>query len=101
MLKEIGQPELYMFYVAMSAFTHSNFEAAAIYRKNLGCRKELGEFIAAKDWALPLEVVGKSLFGSTLRILELVEAPPEAYATASLAVEFQQLLCDLSSDTSG
>jgi len=91
MLKELGQPELYMFYVGMSAFAHSNFEAATIYRKNLGCGKELGEFVSARDWVLPLSVVGKSLFGTSLRILELVEAPPDAFPV-SLANEFQELL---------
>lgn len=95
MLKELGQPELYMFYVWMSAFAHSNFEAATIYRKNLGCGKELGEFIDAKDWALPLEIVWKSLFESSRRILELVETPDDSFAAAPLAVEFQARLNEL------
>ena len=74
MLKDIGDPHFYQFYILVSAYTHTNFEAGSLYRKNLRCGKELGEFIIPQDWRLPLEVARKSFFLIARDFLYWVEA---------------------------
>jgi hypothetical protein len=95
MLKELDQKHLYALYIQFSAYTHSNFEAAALYRKNLGCGKELGEFILPQDWALPIEAVWKSLFIISQRVLQLVECPVDVFPSAALCANFDQLIQNL------
>jgi hypothetical protein len=74
MLKNIGESHFYQLYILLSAYTHANFEAGTLYRNNLGCGKELGEFITAKDWHLPLEVAWSSFFLIARDFLYCVEA---------------------------
>lgn len=92
MLKELDLKHLYPAYVQLSAYTHSNFEAASLYRKNLGRGKELGEFISPMKWALPIEIVWKSLYVTSRRVLSLIEAPEEAFPSAALAKAFESRL---------
>ena len=89
MLKDIGAPELYPYYIILSAYTHSNFEAASLYRKNLGCGKKLGEFISVNDWAFPIDVVWKSLFLCARSVLLLVEAPDSSFDQEFLINDFK------------
>jgi len=50
MLKELKEPYLYEFYILLSAYSHSNFEAASLYKEGFGGSKKIGEFTAASDW---------------------------------------------------
>jgi len=51
-------PDCYHLFVLLSAYTHSNFVALDLYRKDLGLSKEFGEFITPSAWALSLSVAG-------------------------------------------
>jgi hypothetical protein len=95
MLKEIGEPQLYQHYIFLSAYTHTNFEAGALYRKNLGCSKELGDFIAARDWHIPLEVAWSSFFLIARDLLNWVEADMTAFSADSLLHDFKAHLSQL------
>ena len=80
MLKDIEDPHLYQFYIVLSAYTHTNFEAGTLYRKNLGTSKKLGEFITAQQWHLPLEVAWSSFFLLARDFLYWVEADMEIFS---------------------
>lgn len=95
MLKDLDQKYLYPAYVQFSAYAHTNFEVASLYRKNLGCGKKLGEFIRPKDWAFPLEAVWKSLITASRRVVSLVEAPPNSFPVENLHSVFQRRLDSL------
>ncbi len=92
MVKDIGQPSLYVFYVLLSAYTHSNFEAGSLYRKNLGCGKELGEFIGPADWRLPFEVVWRSFFTTAREFLLRIEADVNRFDAAAGLSNFERHL---------
>jgi hypothetical protein len=92
MLKEQDQKHLYNAYVQLSSYTHANFEAASLYRKNLGNAKELGEFIRFADWAFPIEIIWKRLFVTSRRILSFVESPENAFPEGKLHSDFQHHL---------
>jgi hypothetical protein len=94
-LKDLDQKHLYPAYIHFSAYSHTNYEAASLYRKNLGCAKELGEFIEPKDWAFAIEAVWKSLFVASRRVLALVECPLGAFSQKTLNDEFQHKLLAL------
>ncbi len=94
-LKDLDQKHLYPFYIHLSAFAHTNYEAGSLYRKHLGTGKQLGEFITPAGWALPIEAVWKSLFVASRRVLELVEPPESAFPEGPLHEEFQRRLSDL------
>lgn len=100
-LKDLDQKYLYPAYIHFSAYSHTNYEAASLYRKNLGCGKELGEFIGPRDWAFAIEAVWKSLFVASRRVLALVEAPGGAFSQDALHSEFQLKLAALMSAKSG
>lgn len=89
MLKDLGDRHLYSRYVLLSAFVHSNYEAASLYRRNLGGGKELGEFIVARDWAFPLEVAWKSLYVCARSVLDLMESPKRSLDEGSLCESFR------------
>lgn len=74
MLKELKEPYLYTFYVLLSAYTHSNFEAASLYKKNLGGMKRIGEFTSASDWVLPFDAAYKSFYLAARGFIALIEA---------------------------
>jgi hypothetical protein len=95
MLKNIGDPHLYQFYILLSAYTHTNFEAGSLYRRNLGCSKELGEFITSSDWRLPLEVAWKSFFLIARDFLFWVEADMATFSADTLLQTFESHLSQL------
>ena len=90
MLKDIGSPELYQFYIQLSAYTHTNFEAGSLYRKNLGNSKKLGEFITAKNWWLPLSISWKSFHFVAHELLYWVEADLKVFKSEELLDEFEK-----------
>lgn len=96
MLKDIGEPHLYRFYILLSAYTHTNFEAGNLYRKNLGSGKELGEFITPQDWRLPLEVAWRSFFPLARDFLYWVEADMATFSADTLLAGFESRLTQLS-----
>jgi hypothetical protein len=95
MLKEIEEPRLYQFYITLSAYTHTNFEAGTLYRKNLGTAKKFGEFITAQQWHLPLEVAWSSFFLLACDFLYWVEADMETFSKNTLLQSFQLHLSQL------
>jgi hypothetical protein len=95
MIKDIGEPNLYQFYILLSAYTHTNFEAGTLYRQNLGNSKILGEFITAKDWRLPLEVTWKSFWVTAHDFLYWVEADMTRFSAHSLLHDFETHLSQL------
>ncbi len=95
MVKDIGEPNLYHFYILLSAYTHTNFEAGNLYRKNLGNAKELGEFITPKDWQLPLEVAWRSFFVIAHDFLYWVEADMATFSSKTLRPGFESHLSQL------
>jgi hypothetical protein len=97
MLKDIGKPELYQIYILLSAYTHTNFEAGSLYRKNLGGGKELGEFITAKDWWLPLSVAWRSFYVVACDFLYWVEADSKTFGAEDLSQAFESRLKQLHS----
>ncbi len=96
MLKDIDGPHLYRFYILLSAYTHTNFEAGNLYRKNLGGSKELGEFITPEDWRLPLEVAWWSFFLIARDFLKWVEADMATFSADALLHDFESHLSELS-----
>ncbi len=98
MLKDIGDPHLYQFYILLSAYTHTNFEAGSLYRQNLGCGKELGEFITSSDWRLPLEVAWKSFFLIARDFLYWVEADMATFSADTLLQNFESHLSPLNAE---
>jgi hypothetical protein len=90
MLKDIDSPELYQFYIHLSAFTHTNFVAGNLYRKNLGDSKQTGEFIASKDWWLPLAVTWKSFFNVSREFLYWMEANMNSFEADKHLEEFNR-----------
>jgi len=95
MLKDLADQQLYVFYILLSAYTHSNFEAGNLYRENLGCGKKLGEFITPFSWLIPLEVTWKSFFLTAREFLYWVEADVSNFDSAALLSAFEQHLNDL------
>jgi hypothetical protein len=68
MLESLGSVDLYGSYISLSQYLHGGHSATRLFRRDLGADKEIGEFIAASDWHLPLWVVWISLsaFGRTV-----------------------------------
>jgi hypothetical protein len=90
MLEDLNSAELYQFYIQLSAFTHTNFVAGNLYRKNLGSGKQTGEFIAAKDWWLPLAVTWKSFFNVSREFLYWIEADLNFFNAEKQVEEFDR-----------
>jgi len=88
MLKELAEPDLYRFYVQLSAFSHSNLEAASLYKRGLGDGKSIGEFISGYDWILPFNVAWKSFYLAAREFLELIEAKVNVFEKIADAKEY-------------
>lgn len=96
MLKALEEPHLYLFYIQLSAYTHTNYEAGSLYRKNLGEAKRVGEYIAPTDWHLPLDATWKSFFFLAKTFLYWIEADMKEFKAAeSLAKDFNNHLSQL------
>lgn len=95
MIKDIGEPNAYIFYIRLSAYTHTNFEAGYLYRKNLGNAKKLGEFITPADWLFPLEVAWRSFFVTAHDFLYWVEADMAKFSGQTLLKNFELHLSEL------
>jgi hypothetical protein len=54
LLRGLGVPGMYRLYIEGSQYMHAAMPATALYRKNLGDMKELGEYVGPIDWILPL-----------------------------------------------
>ena len=97
MLKSIGEPHLYLLYIRLSAYTHTNFEAGSLYRKHLGGGKKLGEFIKPSDWHLPIDAAWTSLFFLAKTFLYWIEADMKAFKAECLVKDFGNHLAQLRS----
>lgn len=95
MLKELKEPYLYNFYVLLSAYAHSNFEAASLYKLGLGGAKEIGEFTSVDDWVLPFDVAWKSFFLAARDFLAQIEADVPEFERAADAKGFERKLKEL------
>lgn len=95
MLKALGEPHLYLFYIRLSAFTHTNYEAGSLYRKHLGGAKKLGEFIAPGDWHLAIDATWKSFFFLAKTYLYWIEADMKAFNPERLSIDFDNHLSQL------
>jgi hypothetical protein len=56
MMKEIKNSNMYAAYVESSQYSHGTMAASAVYRRGLGTELQLGEFVTALDWIMPLRV---------------------------------------------
>ena len=74
MLEELAEPHLYDDYIYLSAYTHSNYEAAILYKKYLGETKQIGEFTSMSDWVMPIDIAYKAFYYAAKVFLQLVEA---------------------------
>jgi hypothetical protein len=54
LLKELGVAGMYELYVEGSQYMHATMPATALYRKNLGNKKEFGDFVSISHWIVPL-----------------------------------------------
>ncbi|MBE2282717.1 MAG: hypothetical protein IAE77_04565 [Prosthecobacter sp.] len=95
MLKELKEPYLYSFYVLLSAYAHSNFEAASLYKRGLGGAKKLGEFTCVADWLLPFDVAWKSFFLAARDFLAQIEADVARFEQAADLRGFERKLTQL------
>lgn len=95
MLKELSEPQLYYYYVLLSAYTHSNFEAASLYKRGLGGSKQIGEFTSTNDWWLPFDVAWKSFFLAARDFLLEIEADVSAFERDADVREFERILAKL------
>lgn len=92
MLKELKEPYLYNFYVLLSAYAHSNFEAASLFKRGLGGAKKIGEFTSVDDWVLPFEVAWKSYFLAARDFLAQIEADVARFEQAADIQGFEHAL---------
>jgi hypothetical protein len=97
MIKDLNEPYLYNYYVLLSAYSHSNFEAASLYKQGLGGAKKLGEFTSVIDWVVPFEVTWKSYFLAAREFLRLIEADVEGFEKAADVLGFERALNALTS----
>ncbi|MBI4325111.1 MAG: hypothetical protein HY674_07585 [Chloroflexi bacterium] len=95
MLKDLNDPQHYVFYILLSAYTHSTFEAGNLYRQNLGCGKKLGEFISPASWLRPFEVTWKSFFLTARDFLYWIGADASAFESAAWPSTFEAHLNEL------
>lgn len=91
MLKDIDEPHLYRFYIRLSAFTHTNFEAGLLYKKNFGM-VTLGEFITPFGWELPLSVGWKCFYLTARDFLICRNADLNLFDGNSLVTQFDRHL---------
>lgn len=97
MVNDLDEPQLYVFYILLSAYTHSNFEAGSLYRQNLGCGKKLGEFITPGSWQFPLEVTWRSFFATAHEFLERIDADRSRFQAEAAPAKFEEHLRKLGS----
>jgi hypothetical protein len=88
MLKELDEPHLYKFYVLLSAYSHSNFEAASLYKRGLGTTKTTGEFTSGYDWVLPFSVAWKSFYLAARDFLDLIDAQVDVFEDVADAEKY-------------
>jgi hypothetical protein len=89
-LDAIGHPEKYMLYILLSQTAHGTHFGTGTYRRHLGTRKELGEFITAGDWSVPLSTCWWFVATSLIKMGERYPAPEGTLLPVSLQVEFAQ-----------
>jgi hypothetical protein len=69
MLCDIGHESIYRLYVQTSQFAHGTHIATGVYRRNLGTVKEIGEYISATNWYLPLSCVWWAFREAGIRVI--------------------------------
>jgi hypothetical protein len=61
MLQDLGQPHLYGAYIMLAQFVHGGHSATWLYRRGLGIKKEVGEYLSLTDWYIPLHAATMTL----------------------------------------
>jgi hypothetical protein len=75
MLIALGNPEMYRFYQEGSQYVHGTLFALASYRRNLGTRRDLGDFTSTADWISPMRLCWLSFRNAAMFILKRLEVP--------------------------
>ena len=91
MLKELKEPDLYTHYILLSAYSHSNFEAASLFRRNLGTAKQLGEFTSESDWWLPLYVSWRAFYHASKVLIKQWDADMTQFESRAKLSAFEEL----------
>lgn len=77
-LTALNTPQMYRFYREGSQYVHGSMYASTNYSKNLGTRRNLGDFTSTVDWILPMRLCWLSLREATRFILDRLTVPQEA-----------------------
>lgn len=91
----------YPLYKEGSQFTHGTHFATRTYRKNLGTKKRVGEWVDAASWAAPLEVCWLTLRSVGVRVIDQLGGDSSALVSrdrlSSLSRAFVALRHDVTS----
>jgi hypothetical protein len=99
LLEDLGGDRLYAFYILLSQSTHAEHAGTWLYRSGgVGTYKEIGEFIDARQWAIPLRVCFLSFSHPARLFLQRVGGDPERFITERKTQEIEDLITALAKD---
>lgn len=92
MMKSLKKDEKYLAYIVLSQFAHGCHNATGLFRKNLGNKKEFGEFIKPDDWRFPLSICWFSLHSAGCQILNKLGGNSEKFLNEDFAIKVQKVI---------
>jgi hypothetical protein len=100
MLKNLDQPQLYTHYMTLSQFAHGTHYAGRLFRQNLGCGKNGGEFVYARDWQYPLEICFRAVTDVGSKLADVMGGSMQPFVTDAFRQKFRVALSELRNDES-
>lgn len=97
MINSLEFEKWYIHYMAFSQFSHGTRIAGNLYRRHLGTKKVMGEFIAPSDWYHPIGASSMGVIQVGRRLIEVCGGSPDRYLNPGFLHEFQELLDALKS----
>jgi hypothetical protein len=95
MLESLGHKRVYSVYKLLAAYVHGSHGSTWLYRKHLGIHKEVGEFITASSWHLPLWASWTSFAILGSDVLERLGAEDRGFVSSEEATAIDQALKSL------
>jgi hypothetical protein len=100
MVEESGPAARYLVYRFLSQYAHTTHYATGLYRKHLGTKMELGEFVEPQMWVSPLRLAWWSIYAPAARLLEVVGADVTDFAESMPNEEVERTVTALASRVS-
>ena len=98
LLTVLKQSGSYAFYKLASQYVHGTHVSTWLYRRDLGAKKRLGEFVAPRDWHAPLLMTWYSLHSAGRALFERFGGDANEYLPEELGRRVQEAIDRIGTD---